>query len=108
MPAQQYLLEAIGVEPAAGGEAVVPARRTQDERWAVNLAAARQFHDREGHLVVPRKHVETITTGGGGDGNGGGQEVSVKLGAWLDNSRRGVAGLSPERRAALDALGMRW
>ncbi|MGW7607624.1 hypothetical protein ACWGKW_10130 [Streptomyces sp. NPDC054766] len=41
MAAQQYLLETIGVEPVAEGEAMVPAKRSQDERWAVNLAAAR-------------------------------------------------------------------
>ncbi|WP_432190274.1 helicase associated domain-containing protein [Streptomyces sp. Tue6028] len=101
VPAQQYLLETIGVEPPAEGETVA-ARRSQDERWAVNLAAARQFHAREGHLVVPRKHVETITVG-----HGGGQEV-VKLGAFVDNSRRRAGKLSEQRRTALDELGMRW
>ncbi len=60
MPAQQYLLETIGVQPGAEGEAALSARRTQGDRWAANLAAARQFHAREGHLTVPRKHVETI------------------------------------------------
>ncbi|MEU3343155.1 helicase associated domain-containing protein [Streptomyces sp. NPDC006668] len=32
----------------------------------------------------------------------------VRLGAWLDNTRRRAAKLSPERRQALDELGMRW
>ncbi|MFI1212408.1 hypothetical protein ACH4UV_32950 [Streptomyces sp. NPDC020802] len=50
MPAQQYLLETLGIEPAAEGEAVGPVRQSQDERWNTNLAAARQFHTREGHL----------------------------------------------------------
>jgi len=32
----------------------------------------------------------------------------IKLGAFLDNTRRRAAKLSPERRAELDHLGMRW
>ncbi|MFC8201505.1 helicase associated domain-containing protein [Streptomyces sp. NPDC057298] len=104
MPAQQYLLETLGIEPSAEGEAVGPVRRSQDERWTTNLAAARQFHAREGHLRPARKHVEMIDVNGGGEG----VQEAVKLGAFIDNSRRRVAKLGPERRAALDELGMRW
>nr|WP_323138950.1 helicase associated domain-containing protein [Streptomyces mirabilis] len=82
-------------------EADLPVRRTQADRWATHLAAARQFHTREGHLRVGRKHVEDLA----GDG---GESVSVRLGGWLDNMRRRADRLTPERRAALDALGMRW
>ncbi|MFB7248379.1 Helicase associated domain protein [Streptomyces populi] len=96
MPAQQFLLESIGVEGPAEGDVVVPVRRTQGDRWAANLAAARQFQAREGHLRVPRKAVEDI------DGE------QVRLGAFLDNTRRRAAKLSPQRRAELDQLGMRW
>jgi hypothetical protein len=96
MPAQQYLLETLGIDPAAEDETVVPVRRSQDERWAVNLAAARQFHDREGHLRPSRGHLEDV------DGE------QVRLGAFVDNSRRRAAKLSPQRLAALDELGMRW
>ncbi|TRO56059.1 hypothetical protein E4K73_48115 [Streptomyces sp. IB201691-2A2] len=60
------------------------------------MAAARQFHAREGHLRPARKHLEAV------DGE------QVKLGAFLDNTRRRVGKLSAERRAALDELGMRW
>ncbi|MGY4983974.1 helicase associated domain-containing protein [Streptomyces sp. 900105755] len=102
MPAQQWLLESVGVEPAAeDGAPAAGAPRTQDARWNASLTAARQFHAREGHLQVPRQHIE-IT----GDGDSG--RAAVKLGAWLDNTRRRAAKLSPERREALDALGMRW
>ncbi|MEV7394886.1 Helicase associated domain protein [Streptomyces sp. NPDC091215] len=96
MPAQQWLLETVGIEPAAEGEPVADAPRSQDARWAANLAAARQYHAREGHLQVPRKAIEIV------DG------VEHKLGAWLDNARRRAAKLSPQRRAELDQLGMRW
>lgn len=94
VPVQQYLLETLGIEPA--GEDVSPARRSQSSAWERNVAAARQFHAREGHLTVPRKHVETV----GGE--------PVRLGSFVDNSRRRATKLSPERRADLDALGMRW
>ncbi|MER5226437.1 helicase associated domain-containing protein [Streptomyces flaveus] len=96
LPAQQWLLDnALGLEPA--GEAGQPtARRTQADRWATHLAAARQFHAREGHLRVPRKHVETV------DGE------AVRLGSFVDNTRRRAAKLSPERRTDLDALDMHW
>ncbi|MEU4173288.1 Helicase associated domain protein [Streptomyces sp. NPDC026665] len=97
MPAQRFLLESIGVQAPTDDEvAEQPVRRTQNDRWAANLAAARQFHTREGHLRVPRKAVEDI------DGE------QVKLGAFLDNTRRRAGKLSEQRRAELDELGMRW
>ncbi|MEU3343148.1 helicase associated domain-containing protein [Streptomyces sp. NPDC006668] len=95
-PAQQYLLETIGIEPAGEGEAVRPVRRSQDELWERNMAAARQFRDREGHLRVPRQHREEV------DGE------LLGLGSFIANARRRAAKLSTERRAHLDALGMRW
>ncbi|MFE5923583.1 Helicase associated domain protein [Streptomyces sp. NPDC056468] len=99
LPAQQWLVQnTLGLEPAQ--EAPRPARRTQDDRWALNFAAARQFHTREGHLTVPRKHIETLAEDG--------QEVTVRLGAWLDNTRRRATKLTPQRRTDLDQLGMRW
>uniref|UniRef100_UPI0004C0BA03 helicase associated domain-containing protein n=1 Tax=Streptomyces sp. NRRL S-813 TaxID=1463919 RepID=UPI0004C0BA03 len=96
LPAQQWLLEsALGLEPA-GEDEQPPARRSQSAAWARNIAAARQFHSREGHLVVPRQHVEAV------DG------ASVGLGQFVNNARRRAATLSPQRRADLDELGMRW
>ncbi|KOV70063.1 helicase, partial [Streptomyces sp. AS58] len=95
-PAQQYLLETLGIEPAGEGEMPAPARQSQDARWAANLAAARQFHTREGHLRVPRQHVETV------------EGTPVRLGSFLDNTRRRATKLSAQRRNDLDELGMRW
>ncbi|MFF3489401.1 Helicase associated domain protein [Streptomyces sp. NPDC002701] len=102
MPAQQYLLETLSIEAPTEGEALAPVRRSQDQRWNTNLAAARQFHAREGHLRPARKHIEVI------DVDSGSEQEAVKLGAFLDNSRRRAAKLSPDRRAALDELGMCW
>ncbi|WP_407700022.1 helicase associated domain-containing protein [Streptomyces liliiviolaceus] len=96
MPAQQYLLETLGIEAPADGEVVVPVRRSQDERWNTNLAAVKQFRDREGHVRVPRKAVETV------DG------VPFKIGAFLDNARRRAGKLSAERRSELAVLGLEW
>ncbi|MDQ0605497.1 hypothetical protein QF037_009930 [Streptomyces canus] len=86
----------IGVHPQAEGVAVVPARRSQDELWERNMTAARQFHAREGHLHVPRQHREDV------DGE------LLGLGSFISNTRRRAAKLPAERRADLDALGMRW
>jgi hypothetical protein len=47
----------LGIEPATDDEKPKP-RRTQADKWALNLAAAKpQFYECEGHLRVPRKHV---------------------------------------------------
>ncbi|MFE3637263.1 Helicase associated domain protein [Streptomyces sp. NPDC059168] len=60
------------------------------------MAAAQQLHAGEGHLTVPRQHREEV--------NG----ELLGLGSFAANARRRAAKLSPERRAALDQLGMRW
>ncbi|MFF1649858.1 hypothetical protein [Streptomyces sp. NPDC058240] len=64
LPVQQWILEnTLTITPA--GEDERPAKRTQDDRWAANPAAARQFHACEGHLRVPRKHIERGRDGSG-------------------------------------------
>ncbi|MFI8483949.1 helicase associated domain-containing protein [Streptomyces rubrogriseus] len=66
----------------------------------MHCEAARQFYEREGHLQVPRKHVERTV--------GEGQEERVhKLGAWIGNQRSRAATLT-ERMELLSASGMRW
>ncbi|MGW2831553.1 helicase associated domain-containing protein [Streptomyces sp. NPDC001286] len=102
MPAQQWLLESVGIDPDEDAP-VRPVVRSQADRWETNLTAARQFHTREGHLHVPRKHVEIVSTG-----DEEGSQASVRLGAWLDNTRRRATNLTPRHRADLSALGMRW
>ncbi|MET9387943.1 helicase associated domain-containing protein [Streptomyces sp. NPDC002928] len=96
LPAQQWLLEnTLGLEPAAPEER--PAKRTQDDKWALNIAAARKFHAREGHLTVVRKHIERLDDG-----------TDAKLGLWVANLRRRADKLTEQRHADLDALNMRW
>lgn len=112
--AQQWLCEHIlGIEPAGEDEKPKP-RRSQADKWALHLAAATQYYQREGHLRVPRRHVETVIIGGGGaDGGRDGekaetQEHHLGLGAWVSNQRSRAATLSPERIEQLAAIGMRW
>ncbi|MGY5036525.1 Helicase associated domain protein [Streptomyces sp. 900116325] len=103
---QQWMLERIlGIEPAGEDEKPNP-RTSHAEKWAMHLAAARQYYEREGHLRVPRKHVETITMSG--DGNEGQEQRELRLGAWISNQRSRAATLTPERVEQLSKLGMRW
>ncbi|MEU1939183.1 Helicase associated domain protein [Streptomyces coeruleorubidus] len=111
---QQWMCEHIlGIPPATENEKPRP-RTSQADKWAFNYAAARQFYEREGHLRVPRKHIERIIIGGE-DGDAGGREDGedqeqreLKLGAWISNQRSRAATLSPERVEQLSAIGMRW
>lgn len=98
---QQWMCEQVlGIEPAPEEEK--PQRpRTQADKWNAHLGAARQFFGREGHLKVPRKHVETVLSEDG-------QEDQYRLGAWVNNQRSRAAGLSPERVEQLSKVGMRW
>ncbi|MEV5508263.1 DEAD/DEAH box helicase [Streptomyces orinoci] len=109
LPVQQWLLEnVLGLTPAEEDER--PVKRTQSDKWALNLRAARQFHTREGHLNVPRKHIERLEPEGGRTGRQDGAEgrQEVKLGMVLDNLRKRAGKLTAQRRADLEALGMRW
>ncbi|WP_078886111.1 DEAD/DEAH box helicase [Streptomyces lydicamycinicus] len=98
---QQWMCEQVlGIEPAAEDEKPQP-RRTQADKWAMNYEAAKQFYEREGHLRVPRKHVERTV----GEDQ---EERELRLGAWIANQRSRAATLSPERVELLSAIGMRW
>ncbi|MFJ6694413.1 Helicase associated domain protein [Streptomyces sp. NPDC091294] len=98
---QQWMCEhVLGIEPASEDEKPRP-RRTQADKWAMNYEAAKQYYEREGHLQVPRKHVERIV----GENQ---EEREHKLGAWIGNQRSRAATLTPERMELLSAIGMRW
>ncbi|MFI2291707.1 helicase associated domain-containing protein [Streptomyces niveus] len=98
----------LGIEPATEEEKPKP-RRTQADKWALNYEAAQQYYEREGHLRVPRKHVERIVSGDGdGDSGKDQEERELRLGAWVGNQRSRAATLSPERVEQLSAIGMRW
>ncbi|WP_414629086.1 helicase associated domain-containing protein [Streptomyces xanthochromogenes] len=97
---QQWMCEhVLGIEPAPEDEKPQQPR-TQADKWNAHLAAARQFYEREGHLKVPRKHVETVSEDG--------RENQYRLGAWINNQRSRAAALTPERIEQLSKIGMRW
>ncbi|MFI8895446.1 DEAD/DEAH box helicase [Streptomyces paradoxus] len=99
---QQWMCEHIlGIEPAGENEKPKP-RMSQADKWALNYAAAKQYYEREGHLRVPRKHIERIAVGEDQE------ERELGLGAWIGNQRSRAAALSPERVEQLSAIGMRW
>ncbi|MFI0219997.1 DEAD/DEAH box helicase [Streptomyces lydicus] len=106
--AQQWMCEhVLGIEPPTEDEKPKP-RISQAQKWAMHLTAAQQFYEREGHLKVPRKHVETITVGEAHNEDQEQQDVPLKLGAWINNQRSRAATLTPERVEELSAIGMRW
>lgn len=97
---QQWMCEHIlGIEPAAEDEKPRP-RHTQPTSGLPNLTAA-QYYQCEGHLNVPRKHVETVLSEDG-------WELQFRLGAWVSNQRSRATTLSPERIGQLSSIGMRW
>ncbi|MFE0581033.1 Helicase associated domain protein [Streptomyces sp. NPDC058874] len=98
---QQWMCEQVLGITAATEEEKSPPRRTQADKWALNYQAARQFLEREGHLRVPRKHVERIV----GEDQ---EERELRLGAWIGNQRSRAANLSQDRMEQLSAIGMRW
>ncbi|MGJ5990507.1 DEAD/DEAH box helicase [Streptomyces acidiscabies] len=106
---QQWMCEHIlDITPANEEEKPKP-RRTQADKWAANLAAAKQYYQREGHLRVPRKHVETIIVDSDKSGGREDQEErELRLGAWINNQRSRAATLTPERIQQLTTIGMRW
>ncbi|MFD7246861.1 DEAD/DEAH box helicase [Streptomyces massasporeus] len=99
---QQWMCEQVlGIEPAGEDEKPKP-RMSQADKWAMHLAAAKQYYQREGHLRVPRKHIERIVIGEDHE------ERQLRLGAWISNQRSRAATLSPERIEQLSTIGMRW
>ncbi|MFJ6558245.1 Helicase associated domain protein, partial [Streptomyces luteogriseus] len=99
---QQWMCEHIlGVEAAAEDEKPKP-RRSQADKWALNYQAAKQYYQREGHLRVPRKHIEQMAV------DEDQEQQELRLGAWVGNQRSRAATLSPERIEQLSAIGMRW
>ncbi|MFE1908468.1 helicase associated domain-containing protein [Streptomyces gardneri] len=95
---QRERLEAIGVVPHTP-EMKEPAKpsTTPGSAFEKGVAALTQYLAREGHLTVPRGHVERLEDG-----------TEVKLGVFLSNSKTRRAKLSPDKLQALAALGLDW
>ncbi|CAL9319886.1 Helicase associated domain protein [Streptomyces sp. SudanB25_2051] len=96
---QRERLEALGVTPLPQETQEGPG---QGRKGAVGgfergLAALEQYKAREGHLKVPRGHVETLPDG-----------TEVKAGVFLSNSKTRRSKLTADKLAALAGLGLEW
>ncbi|KOT84568.1 hypothetical protein ADK48_13230, partial [Streptomyces rimosus subsp. rimosus] len=89
----------VGVEAFPNGVSGL-ADMTAFER---GIAALTQYQARENTLTVPRKHTETLRPA-----EAGGEEVAVRLGVWLSNTRARRTKLRPEQHAVLADLGLEW
>ncbi|MFF7249837.1 Helicase associated domain protein [Embleya sp. NPDC008237] len=97
-----------GAVVGGDGAGAAPVPRRGRGAWETALAAAVAYREREGHLEVPRGHVEIVTmqtTAGPDDGGG---VVDVRLGKWVNNQRTRRTSLNEERVRLLTELGMRW
>lgn len=91
-PQQRHLLAALaGACPDAHPHAMLLTRPTGLRERAFNrgLRAARQYHQRHGHLDMPKDHTEEVF----GD-------YPVHLGAWLARRRRDSAQMTPASKRA--------
>ncbi|WP_327129927.1 helicase associated domain-containing protein [Streptomyces sp. NBC_01727] len=75
-------------------------------KWRLLRVSPPPTYEREGHLRVHRKHVETITISE--DGGEEQEQRPLRLGAWVGNQRSRAATLTPERVEQLSQIGMRW
>ncbi|WP_406274904.1 helicase associated domain-containing protein [Actinacidiphila glaucinigra] len=92
-PDQQGLVADLGLH-SSGLRTTAAASTTREQAFQRGLAAARAFLEREGHLDVPQRHIEDF------------EGQPVRLGQWLANTRRRRVTLSPDRRAALETIGL--
>ncbi|MFE3247253.1 Helicase associated domain protein [Streptomyces sp. NPDC059209] len=98
---QQWMChQVLGIAPATEDEKPKPPR-TQADKWALNYQAAKQYYQREGHLRVPRKHIERIISENQ-------EEHQLRLGAWINNQHSRATTLTPERVEQLSTIGMHW
>ncbi|WP_327173829.1 Helicase associated domain protein [Streptomyces sp. NBC_01335] len=97
---QRDRLEQLGIRhaPAVAPEtAEAPARVSAFEK---GLAAVAQYQAREGHLTIPRTHIETVVIGD--------QEHQIRAGVFLTNQKSRRTKLTTDKLTALAALGLNW
>ncbi|MFD5862812.1 DEAD/DEAH box helicase [Streptomyces chartreusis] len=95
-PQQKHLLDAlVRAHPDAHPHSMLLTRPANLRARAFNrgLRAARQYHQRHGHLHVPTDHIENV------------DEDDVRLGTWLARRGRDSAQMTPDQHTALEAIG---
>ncbi|MFJ5105341.1 Helicase associated domain protein [Streptomyces sp. NPDC088554] len=100
-PRQQELLTVLGIPPLAYVMYYDHAYDPEHHAFYEGLAHAAEFLDREGHLDVPRRHTELDPLSHSG-------APAFDLGQWVHRCRKHPEALTPQQRAALEALGMVW
>ncbi|MEU2770821.1 Helicase associated domain protein [Streptomyces diastaticus] len=105
---QQERLSRLGIKPAeAPSPAPAAMRATKgsskaQQAFQRGLAALAQWVEREGDRPVPRGHSEQTTV------DGEAEQVTVKLGVWISNTKSRRDRLDAAQLAALAKLGMDW
>lgn len=109
LPKQQERLTALGIQSAEAPSPAPSAARTTkgpskaQAAFQRGVAALAQYIAREGAgKPVPRAHSEEIAV------HGEAKPVNIKLGVWVSNTKQRRDKLTPEQRAALAELGVRW
>ncbi|MGW4202306.1 Helicase associated domain protein [Streptomyces sp. NPDC004726] len=100
-PRQQELLINLGIPPLPGGMYYDRAYDPELHVFYAALGHAAEFLNREGHLDVPRRHMEPASAGHEG-------APDFALGEWIHQCRKHPEVLTPEQRRALEALHMVW
>ncbi|MFE7056904.1 Helicase associated domain protein [Streptomyces californicus] len=99
LPEQRTRLQTLGLTPPPA-PAPKPAATPTVSTFERGIAALGQYAAREGHLKVPRQHIETVVIDG--------QEYEVKPGVFLSNSKTRRTRLTDGQRARFAALGLDW
>ncbi len=103
LPEQRTRLQTLGLTPPpapAPKPKPKPAATPTVSTFERGIAALGQYAAREGHLKVPRQHIETVVIDG--------QEYEVKPGVFLSNSKTRRTRLTDGQRARFAALGLDW
>lgn len=95
---QRERLQQLGITPPAP-EPEAPAKPTTTpvSAFARGVAAVMQYKTREGHLTVPRGHVERLDDG-----------TEVRLGVFLSNTKSRRAKLTTDKLQQLADIGLAW
>ncbi|MFD4552260.1 Helicase associated domain protein [Streptomyces sp. NPDC058466] len=95
---QRERLQQLGITPLAR-EPEAPAKPTNTpvSAFARGVAALMRYKTREGHLTVPRGHVEALPDG-----------TEVKLGVFLSNTKSRRAKLTTDKLQQLADIGLAW
>ncbi|MFF1655979.1 Helicase associated domain protein [Streptomyces sp. NPDC058255] len=95
---QRERLEQLGITPLAPApEAPAKPTTTPVSAFERGVAALMRYKTREGHLTVPRGHVEALPDG-----------TEVKLGVFLSNTKSRRAKLTTDKLQQLADIGLAW